>query len=258
MIRLPTIDTPREPVTDTYHGVEAVDDYRWLENPGSEAAREWTAGQDARTRAYLEALPFRDAVRQRFEEILKVESIAYDGLLLGGSTYFAVKTSRRCSNRFWLRSTASTTPPGSVCWSTRTRSTSRASPRSTGIARRPTARGSPSRCLSTGPRTAACTSTTRRVARPSTGPAARQLRDGGRLAGLARGLRRVLVHPARRAGDGPGRGPRLLSGGVVSRAGHGWRPARARGRVRRGPDRENFLATSPDGRWAMDLVQKGD
>ena len=92
MIRLPTIDTPREPVTDTYHGVEVVDDYQWLENQGSEATREWTAAQDARTRAYLEALPFRDAIRHRFEEILKVESIAYDDLSLGGSTYFALKT----------------------------------------------------------------------------------------------------------------------------------------------------------------------
>src|SRR3954451_10273454 len=92
MIRLPTIDTPREPVTDTYHGVEVVDDYQWLENQGSEATREWTAAQDARTRAYLEGLPFRDAIRHRFEGILKVESMAYDGLSRGGSTYFALKT----------------------------------------------------------------------------------------------------------------------------------------------------------------------
>ena len=66
---------------------------------------------------------------------------------------------------------------------------------------------------------------------------ARQLGDGGRLAGLARGLRRVLVHLARRAGDRPGRGPGLLPGGVVSRARHGWRPAGARGPLRRGSHR---------------------
>ena len=84
--------TPREPVTDTYHGVEVVDEYRWLEDEGSEATREWTTAQDARTRAHLEALPSRDAIRQRFEEILLVESTSYDGLSLGGSTYFALKT----------------------------------------------------------------------------------------------------------------------------------------------------------------------
>ena len=47
--------------------------------------------QDARTRACLGALPFRDAIRDRFEEILKVESTSYDELSLGGSTYFALK-----------------------------------------------------------------------------------------------------------------------------------------------------------------------
>src|SRR3954452_8161133 len=92
MIQLPTIDTPREPVTDSYHGVAVIDEYQWLEDERSEATREWTAAQDARTRVYLEALPFRDAIRRRFEEILKVESTSYDELSLGGSTYFALKT----------------------------------------------------------------------------------------------------------------------------------------------------------------------
>src|SRR4051812_12973581 len=91
MSELPAIDTPREPVVDTYHGVEVVDAYRWLEDKTSEATREWTAAQDARARGYLEALPGRDAIRERFEEILKVESIAYDDLSHGGSTYFALK-----------------------------------------------------------------------------------------------------------------------------------------------------------------------
>ena len=91
MIELPAIDTPREPVTDTFHGVEVVDEYRWLEDKGSQATKEWTAAQDARTRAYLEALPSRDAIRRRFEEILKVESTSYDALSRGGATYFALK-----------------------------------------------------------------------------------------------------------------------------------------------------------------------
>src|SRR3954447_13551420 len=92
MIQLPTIDTPREPVTNSYHGVAVIDEYQWLEDERSEATREWTAAQDARTRTFLEALPYRDAIRRRFEEILKVESTSYAGLSLGGSTYFALKT----------------------------------------------------------------------------------------------------------------------------------------------------------------------
>src|SRR4051812_44260700 len=92
MTQLPAVDTPRKPVTDIFHGVEVVDEYRWLEDESSEATRKWTAEQDARTRAYLEALPFRGAIRRRCEEILGVESTRYDGLSLGGSTYFALKT----------------------------------------------------------------------------------------------------------------------------------------------------------------------
>ena len=91
MIQLPAIDTPRESVSDTYHGVAVADEYQWLEDKHSEATRKWTAAQDARTRAYLGALPFRDAIRHRFEEILKVESTSYDELSLGGPTYFALK-----------------------------------------------------------------------------------------------------------------------------------------------------------------------
>src|SRR3954468_24173405 len=92
MIQLPAIDAPRRPVTDTYHGVAVADDYQWLEDKDSEATRAWTGAQAARTRAYLEAQPFREAIRHRCEEILKVESTSYDDLSLGGSTYFALKT----------------------------------------------------------------------------------------------------------------------------------------------------------------------
>src|SRR3954447_1017309 len=90
MMQLPAIDTPREPVIDTYHGVAVADDYQWLED--KEAAKGWPAARAARPRAYLHALPFRDAIRHRAEEILKVESTSYDELSLGGSTYFALKT----------------------------------------------------------------------------------------------------------------------------------------------------------------------
>jgi len=56
MIELSAIDAPREPVTDTYHGVVVADDYQWLEDRDSKATRAWTGAQDARTRAYLEGL----------------------------------------------------------------------------------------------------------------------------------------------------------------------------------------------------------
>src|SRR5215210_5815580 len=92
MTQLPTVETPREPVTTSYHGVEVTEDYRWLEDGTSDRTRAWTSQQDARTRAWLHAIPFREAVRRRVEEILKVESSEYDHLARGGATYFALRT----------------------------------------------------------------------------------------------------------------------------------------------------------------------
>jgi prolyl oligopeptidase len=34
--------TPKKPVTDTYNGVQVVDDYRWLENYSDPAVRQWS------------------------------------------------------------------------------------------------------------------------------------------------------------------------------------------------------------------------
>jgi prolyl oligopeptidase len=87
---LTTIDTPREPVTTTYHGEGVTEDYRWLED-SSERTNSWTAAQDARARAYLDSLPFHEPIRKRFEAILKVESTTYDLPTHRDSSYFALK-----------------------------------------------------------------------------------------------------------------------------------------------------------------------
>jgi prolyl oligopeptidase len=87
----PTVVAPREPITTAYHGVEVTDDYLWLEDATDDRTKTWTAQQDARTRAYLEATPYREQIRQRVEQILKAESTMYERLRHGGSTYFALK-----------------------------------------------------------------------------------------------------------------------------------------------------------------------
>jgi prolyl oligopeptidase len=91
MSDLPTIDTPREPVTTTYHGVDVTDDYRWLEDASDGRTRSWTAAQDARTHDYLASLPSRERIRKSVEDVLTVRSTTYARLRGGGSTYFALK-----------------------------------------------------------------------------------------------------------------------------------------------------------------------
>jgi len=44
-------------VVDHLHAVAIADPYRWLEDGGSAETRAWTAAQNARTAAYLGAVP---------------------------------------------------------------------------------------------------------------------------------------------------------------------------------------------------------
>jgi prolyl oligopeptidase len=72
--------TPQRPVTDTLHGTEVTDPYRWLEgNAKGEVTDEvakWTDAQNARTRAVLDALPGRASVEARLRELMEVTSVS--------------------------------------------------------------------------------------------------------------------------------------------------------------------------------------
>jgi len=75
-----------EPVTEFLHGVPITDPYRWLEDPNSPQTREWIAEQTCYARTYLDALPGRERIRARVQELLDVET--FDSFLKSGSRYF--------------------------------------------------------------------------------------------------------------------------------------------------------------------------
>jgi prolyl oligopeptidase len=79
------------PVSSTYHGVTVTEDYRWLEDARSDQVRSWTMAQDRRARGYLENLPFYGAIRWRTAQILTSESVRYEALRHAGPAYFALK-----------------------------------------------------------------------------------------------------------------------------------------------------------------------
>ena len=54
------------------HGTEVHDPYRWLEDGDSEEVAGWTAAQNARTRAVLDAIPSRAALHARLQALLQV------------------------------------------------------------------------------------------------------------------------------------------------------------------------------------------
>ncbi len=59
--------------TDTYHGVEIADPYRWLEDPNTPETADWVAAQNEVTFDYLNALPGRDRLNARLTELWNYE-----------------------------------------------------------------------------------------------------------------------------------------------------------------------------------------
>jgi len=54
---------------DTYFGTQVADPYRWLEDDRSAEAAQWVEAQNKVTYAYLDAIPYRKAVRTRLERL---------------------------------------------------------------------------------------------------------------------------------------------------------------------------------------------
>ena len=72
--------TEKKPVTDEYHGVKVVDDYRWLEDADTPAVKAWTQVQNQRTRAWLDALPDRAAIQRQLTAWFAKDSPSYGWL----------------------------------------------------------------------------------------------------------------------------------------------------------------------------------
>ena len=82
--------TPMEPVTETLHGVEITDSYRWLEDQNSPRTRAWLEEQTKHTRAYMDAIPGRERIRQRVKELLNLKETISEPWNVG-ERYFYVK-----------------------------------------------------------------------------------------------------------------------------------------------------------------------
>jgi prolyl oligopeptidase len=74
--------TMKYPVTfktdtvDTYFDIKVPDPYRWLENDTSKATGDWVKSQNEVTFGYLKAIPFRDQIKKRLEEVYNYERLS--------------------------------------------------------------------------------------------------------------------------------------------------------------------------------------
>ena len=82
--------TSIEPVTETLHGIEITDLYRWLEDQNSPQTRKWLEEQAAYTRAYFAAIPDRERIRRRVSELLALKEIISEPWNVG-DRYFLLK-----------------------------------------------------------------------------------------------------------------------------------------------------------------------
>src|SRR5689334_2720163 len=67
--------TRTDNVVETLHGVKITDPYRWLEDQNSPETRAWINAQNEYTSSVLGALPFRNKIRERLTQLLKVDTI---------------------------------------------------------------------------------------------------------------------------------------------------------------------------------------
>jgi prolyl oligopeptidase len=66
---------PVKPVTDTLHGQQFTDDYRYMENAEDPVTEKWTAEEQAYTRAELDKYPQRDVVHKRLTDLMEIGTI---------------------------------------------------------------------------------------------------------------------------------------------------------------------------------------
>ena len=82
--------TAKKPVSDAYHGIQVAEDYRWLEDGKDPAVRAWSLEQLKVTRGYLDALPMRAKLKERFAEIHSTAAVRYSRFVQAGA-FFAMK-----------------------------------------------------------------------------------------------------------------------------------------------------------------------
>jgi len=93
----PLMKISQYPATDKqennldFFGTSVKDPYMWLEDDNSDATISWVDAQNKVTRAYIDSIPFRQKIRQRYEELFNFEKVGSPTKV--GAYYFVYKNS---------------------------------------------------------------------------------------------------------------------------------------------------------------------
>jgi prolyl oligopeptidase len=91
MPELPLTYPPARTVdaSEIHFGVKVADPYRWLEENQAPEVRAWVGAQNKLARSYLDALPGREALKNRYAQLLRIDTISAPGR--AGDRYFYMK-----------------------------------------------------------------------------------------------------------------------------------------------------------------------
>ena len=89
VMKLTYPETRAEEVKDDYHGTEIADPYRWLEIDTAAETSKWVAAQNEVTFDYLSKIPYREAIKERYEELFNYPKLSSP--FKAGDYYFFYK-----------------------------------------------------------------------------------------------------------------------------------------------------------------------
>lgn len=78
------------PTTDTYHGTQVSDPYRWLEDATSDEVKIWGKMQNEIARSFLDSLPRVDELRKEITRILSHQAASFSQIKTANGTFFAM------------------------------------------------------------------------------------------------------------------------------------------------------------------------
>ena len=95
--------------TDTYHGVEVLDPYRWLEALDSEEVTQWVEAQNALSRPYLETLPLRDNYKKRLTALWDYEKYKVP-YTINGKLFYSYNNGLQNQYVLWMADDINSSP----------------------------------------------------------------------------------------------------------------------------------------------------
>jgi prolyl oligopeptidase len=83
--------TEKKPVTDEYHGVKVVDEFRWLEDGDSAAVKAWTSAQNQYSRTWLDSRADRAQIESKLKALYAQDTPSHTGVVARPGLLFALK-----------------------------------------------------------------------------------------------------------------------------------------------------------------------